>query len=357
MIGRLALAGVAIAAAVLRLHLCLQLPQGSSDLLRQVAWGSHVARDGLAIASQPLASLNPGLAHVPFAHNPYNYPPMALAFFSACAALKPCLLLPKLALTFVEAVNAMLLARLAGRAWIGVLYWIAPLSVLLVSGEGQFEPLQNCLVLAAAIVFPVRPALAFALAGLAIQTKITGGAILIYFVWEILRARPRLLFRCLAALVLSFAPAVIFQIHYPWVQQVLIYSTEFPQNPAHWNFLDASYHGIYKVGWAAYSQVISWVLLGLLAWEIRRGIPWHNAGPGILHIAYLKTSPSLLPWYWLVLPSLGSPMARARTFGVLCLLVGIADIPSLMFLANPAGPYDAGMYRGLQVWTNIRAVF
>ncbi len=350
--------GVAIAAVgIIRLLLCIQLPNASSDLLRNMLWGLHLNCGGIACAAKPLVALDPTLADLPFAENPYNYPPVAMAFFCGCAALRPCLLLPKLVLTVIEAVNALLLARIAGRKWIGVLYWAAPLSIWAASREGQFEPIQNLFVLLSVAAFRRHPALAFGLAGLAAQTKVLGGAILIYMIWEILRTWPRFVPACFAALAVSFLPCLVAQIHYPSIQQIATYTTEVRQNPVYWIFSDASLHGVYRPTWVAYSQAISWALLGLMVWEHRGGLPAWNFLPAAAAIVYFKTTTNFMPWYWLVVPALASPTARGRAFAIICLMAGSADFAAMAYLTGAPGPYDPGLYRGLEAWSDIRSVF
>src|SRR3954470_14956503 len=99
-----------VAVTGLRLYFCTRTPISTGDALRHIFTGLYVLKRGPGIAGVPLSSLNPDLKYLSFANLPYNYPPVALAFFTALAAIWPAVVTIKLALTLISAGNAWMLA-------------------------------------------------------------------------------------------------------------------------------------------------------------------------------------------------------------------------------------------------------
>src|SRR5882672_5573126 len=112
----------AVAVAALRIYYCSQLPVNTGDITRHLYSGLVVLKHGLASAGQPLVSSFPGAAGVAWAGLPYNYPICALTFFTAIAAIMPTIFFAKLSLTAMEGINALLVTKITGRRWLGLLY-------------------------------------------------------------------------------------------------------------------------------------------------------------------------------------------------------------------------------------------
>jgi len=107
---------------------------------------------GPAAVGHALVELDPKLGWVAWSGLAYNYPVVALLFFTGIAKLSPTIFFVKFALTFIEAVNTAVIFRYTNQIWLALLYWASPISIWWVSHEGQFEPLQNLFVLVALLV-------------------------------------------------------------------------------------------------------------------------------------------------------------------------------------------------------------
>src|SRR5262245_38430185 len=82
--------GVAVAAVtLLRVTQVASLPVITGDVVRNLVYGVAVLEWGLRSVAQPLAELSPAWRGLSWAHLPYGYPPLALAFFATIAAISP----------------------------------------------------------------------------------------------------------------------------------------------------------------------------------------------------------------------------------------------------------------------------
>ena len=120
---------VVLAVLWLRVQQCMLPPVSTGDLARQLLYGLLVDQRGLSAANLALVEVAPAFAEVSWAERSYNYPVLTLAFFALVAAVWPTFFFARLVLTALEAWNAWMVARLSGRAWLGVLYWASPLSI------------------------------------------------------------------------------------------------------------------------------------------------------------------------------------------------------------------------------------
>ncbi|HEY2733349.1 MAG TPA: glycosyltransferase 87 family protein, partial [Polyangiales bacterium] len=183
-----ALFALAIGAVTLfRLYYCTLVPGTTGDLPRHIFYGLYVNRDGLSAAGKPLVALSHYLEPVSWSGLPYSYPIVALHFFQAIALVSPTMFFAKLALTTLDGASAVMIQKYSGQRWLSLLFWAAPMSLWWVSREGQFEPLQSFLLIAAIYALKEQAGLAFALLGLAIQTKLTAAVMLPWFLIELWR--------------------------------------------------------------------------------------------------------------------------------------------------------------------------
>jgi len=328
----------ALAVAALRLWQCAQLPGETGDVVRNLLYGVAALELGPAAAGTPLAELSRGWAAASWAQLPYNYPPVALAFFSAVSALWPTVFFAKLVLTALEAANAWLVARACGSRVLGLLYWASPASIFWVSREGQFEPLQSFFTLVALALLaraPLASGLAF---GLAVFTKMTAAALLPWFAWRLWRAGRRALALGALGFALGCLPALAAELAYGGISNVFRFSAPLVYNPYYWNPLGGLYS--WNPGWlVACDQLASYALVAALA-----ALAWRSRDPlaflaPLLFALFCKLHTNVQFWYWLFLPALLVPIPEARARFALIAATPLLDVHgALSLLWGPSGP-------------------
>ncbi len=345
---------VVVLAGVLRGWFCTLLPVNSGDLPRHILYGLFVLKHGLATAGVPLARLDPGLATVSWANAPYNYPPLALFFFVAVAAVSPTLFAAKLALTLIEGVNAWLLARVTGSRWLGVLYWASPVSIWWVSREGQFEPLQALFMLVALLLLRRSKPAAFAALALAVQVKLTALLLAPWFVVKALREEPGVLRASLAAFALALLPTAAASLSYPVVDAIRSTFGTLSYNPYYWN---VAARGIFKwnPGWlVACNALATYGAIGFLAWRA-----WKSREPvayvgAIGFLVLIKVSTLAQFWYILLFPAFVAPIPEKKVRFWLIALTPLLDVRSLLeLLTGPFGWTVRGYYAGLSAFQSL----
>ncbi|MCK6527194.1 DUF2029 domain-containing protein [Myxococcota bacterium] len=330
---RIAALTLAVAVLALRLAWCCRAPLESSDLARQVVYGALVGEMGPRIAAIPLAGMQGGLGSVPFSGHPYNYPPVPLAFFAGIAAISPTLLAARLALTALEAANAVLVGVLTGRRWAGLLYWALPASLWWVSSEGQFEPLQTLFVLLATLALTRgRLFVAGASLAVAVQVKLAPVLLVPWLLWAASRRGARGGLAAVAGGLAGLSILALAHLAWPaaenvWRHSALLTVNHFPWNPfspqlARWSTPA-------NVLWNQLSTyALAGFLLGATVVHLRHRslrAPAERMGATLallalaVYVAALKSLPNVLPWYVLNLPALAVPAAvslgRSGTLG------------------------------------------
>ncbi len=354
---RLALVAAVVAVAAVRLRHCTELTANTADVVRHLLYGLLVAERGVEVAGAPLGALSDAWPPTPWIGLPYNYPPLALGFFTAAAAVWPTVFFAKLALTAVEAVNAWLVARVTGERWLGVLYFACPASIWWVSREGQFEGLQNLLALAALLLLRRgRAPAAFAALALAIQVKVTAGALLPVFAviaWREHRDRVPV---AALAFVAAFVPTAFAASQYPVVSQVFGMSAPLTYNPYWWNPAAADVFA-WNPGWLiACNQLASYGLLAAVVVLAARAPAADRVTylAPLLWLGFLKLHGNVEFWYVLVFPTLVLPIADPRVRRALLLAWPLLDVRSFVQLIT--GPFgyvgpDLGMPNALAPYT------
>ena len=339
------LAGVA-AVAVVRLWECASLPVETGDVVRNLIYGVAVGKLGLSAAGQPLAALAPEWQRVAWARLPYNYPPVALAFFTIVSALSPTAFFAKLSLTALEATNAWLISRVCGSRLLGLVYWASPASIWWVSREGQFEPLQTSFALVAVLVRERAPLASGVALGLAIWTKMTAAALLPWLAWKLWTQNPRALALGALGLALGSLPALAAEASYGGISNVLRYSSPLTYNPYYWNWTATSLFS-WNSGWligcdelASYGLLVA---LGVLALRSRE--PLAFLAPFVFTV-FCKVHTNVQFWYWLALPALLVPIPEARWRFALIAACPLLDVRSALEVA--LGSLGRLEYRGLQ---------
>ncbi len=356
-----ACAALLAAVTAFRLYYCFQLPANTGDAVRHICWGLIVNAQGYTAIGNPLRSLAPSLSFVSWSVLPYNYPIMSLLFDQLSAAIYPSVLVMKLLLTAIEALNALLVQKYTGSWWLALLYWGAPMSVWWVSHEGQFETLQNLFVLLALLAFRDEPrrSAAYFLLGLGVQTKLTAAFLLPYF---LLRERKIAhLAGRFGALALSFIPSLLTAlVANPFA--LLSKSATMAYNPYYFNFLDQDMFQWNPPWLIAGNAAASYgLLIALLVYGLSRRQRLPEVLPAVLLLLFIKLSPIAQFWYMLtVFPFLLIISDRRARNLLLCASQALLDIHSaLQILFGPFGHVVGSYYDrlGHGVWTDIRTLF
>ncbi len=351
----IAFAIITVAITAIRLWFCWQLPVNSGDVVRHIYQGLFVLRDGPASAGIPLRELAPELSSVSWSLVPYGYPPVTLAFFTGLAALSPTIAAVKIALTGVEALNAVLLGTITRSRWLGLAYWASPVSIWWVSGEAQFEPLQAGFMFGAVLALRTRPALAAALLGLGIQVKLSAVLLLPWVAWRIWNDHPERRGVAVAAFALSLAPIVAVSATYSVVGAITGAMGSLRYNPYHWNVLDST-RFLWNPGWlVAANAVATLSMLGALIWLARRSEDRLAYLAPILFLIVLKSTALSQFWYILLMPAFLAPIPDRKVRAGLILATPLLDVrSSIQLLLGPFGWIARGDYTGLLPWSRFR---
>ncbi len=303
LIGSLLFAGL-----VIRVSMSFDAPV-SLDLMRSVFSGRAIWEHGLSTAGRPLLEVFPNATvknGVAWAENPYNYPPVAVGFFTFIAAIGGGRLMAKLLLTLCDAISSALIVRITKRRWLGIAFWISPVTMWWTSNEGQFEGLQSALAFGS-IAAMGNPMLCGLLLSLAVQTKITSIVLFPYLFGRMYRRRSARKF--VVAGLIGCIPTVVLSFFYPLIPNILKYSAELRWNPYYWNPFDKSrpWSGSPLLG-RIVPQLVSWVLIfGFLVLAIRLR-SWLAATPVLLYLAAMKFHAQFTGWYFPTLPLVVIPL-------------------------------------------------
>ncbi|MFI4968676.1 MAG: hypothetical protein ACHP7D_00565 [Lysobacterales bacterium] len=332
------------AVALLRLHECLQIPVETGDVVRNLLYGVLANEHGFSAATKPLLAFSPDWSQVSWARFPFSYPPVALAFFALVAAISPTVFCAKILLTLLEAANAVAIGRLSGSRLLGILYWASPMSIWWVSREGQFEPLQSFLMLMSLLAvarFPFVCGLALALA---IFSKITAVLLLPLIVILVVRTHSASWKWASLGFVVGTIPALISELTYQGVSNVLRFGALLVYNPYYWNpFADMF---AWNPPWLiAVDQIATYGMLAALAIYAWRSGAFVYALAPIAFIVLCKTHTNVQFWYFLLLPAFLVTIPHAKWRAFLIAVCPLLDIRStLELIAGPLGQFG---YHGL----------
>lgn len=263
-------------------------------------------------------------------------------------------------MTFVEAVNAFLVARITSSRWLGVLYWASPASIWWVSGEGQFEPLMAVFMFAAVALLRERPLVAMALLACGVNVKVTAILLLPWCLLVVERERRPLLLQAgasfAAALLIPLAVAGLF---YPVVEGLLGISGSLRYNPYYWDLTDRRYFG-WNPGWlVSINALTTYGVVTFMGWRATRSARgWHQFGGAIVFVLLVKISTLAQFWYFLLFPAFVMPVEdRIGGWDVrwwLVALTPLLDVRSLVELVSgPFGWVESRTYEGLSAFTSF----
>lgn len=327
----------AVAVVAIRLWEIQTLPILTGDVVRNLLYGISVRAKGLSAMQMSLFQIQPAWMPVSWSRLPYNYPPIALAFFALASAISPTVYAAKLALTGVEAANAILLGRVAQSRLLGLLYWASPASIWWVSREGQFEPLQSFFSLLALLALP-RLAFASGLSlALAIQVKLTAVVLAPLIVQRCWKAGPREVRLAAVGLAVGLLPSLALELRYGALSNVLRFSSPLVYNPYYWNWFANMFAK--NPGWLVLcDELASYALLvALVVYAIRTRSAWTVAAP-IAFLVFCKLHTNVQFWYFLLLAPLLVPIEDRRWRFALIAAVPLLDVgATVSLLGMPIG--------------------
>jgi hypothetical protein len=340
--------------ACLRLFYCTELPVNTGDILRHIYYGLFTAKMGPAAVGHALVELDPKLGGVAWSGLAYNYPVVALLFFTAIAKLSPTIFFVKFVLTFIEAVNTMVIFRYTNQIWLALLYWASPISIWWVSHEGQFEPLQNLFVLVALLVLKKQSRLAFVLLALAVQVKLTAIFFVPYFVLVAWRERPQDLPAALVAFALGFTPTLLAGFYYPAIAQVLSTVWSTICNPYYWNVGRHEMFAWNPAWLVIFDQCATYGMLLLLVILAARRKEVVNYFTPVCFIVFCKISSLCQFWYFGVFLPFVLPVSDRRERLLLFALTPLLSICSVVeMVSGPFGFSVGDYYKGLDPFVRL----
>ncbi|MGI9229064.1 MAG: glycosyltransferase 87 family protein [Gammaproteobacteria bacterium] len=363
-----------IAVAIYRVELTTQIMHSTTDTTRWLLTGIYVIKLGLASAGQSLQELNPELTWVEWGELPWNYPVIPLLFFTLISKLWASLFFAKLSLTLLEAVNAYLVYRFTGNRWLGLLYWMWPISLWWASHEGQFEPVQNFFVLLALLLLARRPVWSLTMLAVAIQVKLTAGAFLPYFAYRIYKEHRQKMHWIAVGFVLGFIPTLIAGLFFPVVMPIVETLGTLDHNAWYWNWTSSI-----ERGWPYYirypNQLVSYSMLAILLVSfvrfyfkrydstqqppalVTRRQQALECTPAIIFLLFAKTSSKFMGWYWMALLPFLLIISNPRLRLLLIVMAFFIEVVGYMYLYNIVTPYVGDFYKNIGIYDDLGSLF
>jgi hypothetical protein len=225
-----------------------------------------------------------------------------------------------------------------------LLYWASPLSIWWVSREGQFEPLQAMFSLVAILLLTGSPMWAGVAIALAINVKVTAGALLPYMAWRMWKLGNRHVVAGVVGILLGFVPAVLAEIAYGGASNVLKYGSLLIYNPYYWNPFANMYSwnsGIQIIA----DQLVTWAFLLVLVWFFIKDRLHPGYIAAIAFLLFCKFHTNVQFWYMLLVPSFLVTVPRDKLRFALISLCPLLDIRGA--LEAFCGPFEQKTFHGL----------
>jgi len=317
--------------AAFRVYLCVRPPVETSDLLRNAAYGEAFWRYQFRVYD-----LVPGELHGEIFHSSdwpthtYDYPATSLLFYALAVKLFHSVTSLKVALTSLDLVSSLVIARLVRNPWFAVIHFGGPLGVWWVSVEGQTESVIALMTLLCVLALRRnRQLAAFAGLGLAIQTKGLPVLLLPAFI-----TRANFKVRNLLVLAATFIPTAIALTQGSYVARMFRAGYK-PTGPHsfRWNpFIDRpdSVPFALTIAEAAYSYILlSVAVLGAVwvGYQAARGRALLrnilDYVPFVLLLVWFKQAAWTQHWYFILAPAFAvlirQPRVRAALIVLACL--------------------------------------
>jgi hypothetical protein len=306
---RVILAALAVGGLIVRVLLARAPTTLSDDLVRSVVSGRAIWSHGLHTAGLPLVETLPWTeaVNIPWRQNPYNYPAVPVAFFTFLATFGGGQMVARLFFTLFDAISSLLICRLTKRKWLGLSYWLSPVSMWWSSHEGQFEGMQAMLGFIA-LASISSPFICGVFIALAVQTKMTAAALLPYLIWRM--HKNETVRRFVIGGLVGITPMIAISFVYPILGNVLRYSSEIRWNPYYWNMFDNTRE------WATPGlggRILPAVLSLIFVFAVFRiGIRGHQfvaCSAFAAYVVMMKFHIQFPGWYFLTFPLVLAPLA------------------------------------------------
>jgi len=338
--------GLVAAVACLRLYYCACLPVNTGDVLRHLAWGCVVNESGYAAADRSLADNRPAAGWVAWSDLPFNYPIGLLFFDQLIARAWGSIFFMKLALTLLEGLSALLVYRHTREKWLAFMYWASPISIWWCSHEGQIEPLQNVLAIAAVSMLERRLFWANLLLALAVQIKLTAAFFLPLFL-RVRMGRTKFI-ECAAGGLVGTLPTVFACMSYSALTNLS--NLPLRLNPYYFNPFERSLFLGSPVWLTLVDQLATYGALIALSARMIHDKNLMRYVPAVSFFVALKFAHHAQPWYMLLATSFFLALDDRRLRFWLFLLAPLLDVWSLLqMIVGPFGYTIGGYYDGLTV--------
>lgn len=324
--------------ALLRFYHCFQVPLYTTDALRNLGYGIEFSYYGFQVYEYTPADFSPALYQYFWPMHHYTYPPVTLLFFAALAAIWPSLVMVKLALTFIDILNAWLFARITKEPWLGFYYFTFPTCIWFGSREGQFETFVNLWSLLAILFLLKGQGASLFFLSFAVRSKIFPIFLLPYFLSKLPYREPK---RCLSFILwglLSFVPSLVAMLYSDYPANLFQDGYVPKNNPVTWAIFDRGLHA-FTPFWLVLSHFIAGILfVGTCLYFMRseqRIVPY--LAP-LLFVVFIKSNMLGQFWYFMQLPVFCLTVENVKHRRILLAIALLFSIRSLYSLfIGPVG--------------------
>jgi len=345
---------VLLAVAALRLWFVCLPPLYTTDLLRNIGFGEAFWQWGFKIYSITAFDLSPAPAQFLWPTHHYTYPAVTLLFFSSLAAVHNSIFFGKIILTLIDAANAWLIGRVSQDRWLGLLYWLNPVSIWYTSREGQFEAWVIFWMLIALLGVQKKKAWAYGALGVAVQTKLFPVFLIPWFVFKMSWKNTNQLMNEIAWGALSLVPSICAIVFGTYLSRYFDPGYMPFYNPLTWNIANPKWFPHFPY-WLIVAHFIAGVIFLCVCfyYACKRGY-WLQAAAPFLFVSAVKTSVIGQFWYMMLVPvfclTIEDRTWRRIFFG-LCIVLGIRSLVSIF--TGPIGysnPPDAQYIIARSFW-------
>ncbi|MGC9326026.1 MAG: glycosyltransferase family 87 protein, partial [Candidatus Hinthialibacter sp.] len=338
-------AGLAVLVLAGRIYYCFQLPLYTTDLLRNLGYGKAFWDYGFALYDMTAFDLSPWPCQFLWHNYHYTYPPLTLLLFGLIAALHTSMVWGKIVLTIFDALSAWIIGRASGDRWLGLLYWINPISIWYTSREGQFEGYVVFWTVLAVWALQRRKPWAYGLLGAAVQAKFfplfLGPLFLARMSWK----APARLAREWAWGLAAFLPSLAAFLWGGYPEHLMEKNYVPPVNPISWSIGEPGVYQHFPVWLISSHWVVSVGFLLFCLYGMRRTqqvLPW--IAP-VVFVVLVRLSQMAQFWYFMLLPAFCLPVEDVKLRRILfvwCAAFGLLSLHSIFI--GPTGylnPPDA----------------
>ncbi len=334
-----------------RLYACFQVPLLTTDVFRNLGYGSHAMENNFTIYQTRAINFKPEPWSVLWPDITYTYPPAALVFFYTFSIFQLGIFWVKLTLTIIDLFCAYLFYRHVSKL-AATLFFCAPVSLWYTSHEGQFEALETLLIILSVLTIRAKQwRIAGFLLAISFQVKIWGILVVPWLLYEAWRSRSHpsftsLLGKVAQGVVLGFIPFLPYYLQKPDLlltpfKDPLSHFINF--NPFTWNPLATSHWTFYWFSFWTYMALIALVIAGIDGWKKRHSI--FSLSPLASFLVILKSLKWAQFWYLIAAPGFLFCFLPQRKLIHLLLVIYIMhslDSPVLIIkersLGNVIGP-------------------